>query len=71
MTPKERADFLIEKFKEIQYPDFQSEQQAKKCASILCDTIMDSNINLECDEPKRYIESVYNYYYLVKRQING
>jgi hypothetical protein len=71
MKPKEKADYLIQKFKEIQYPDFTSEQQAKKGASLLCDIIMDANMNLEGEEPKRYIEMVYNYYYLVKREING
>jgi hypothetical protein len=71
MTPEEKAVYLIERFKEIQYSDFTSEQQAKKAASILCDVIMDANMNLEGEEPKRYMEMVYNYYYLVKREING
>lgn len=71
MSPKERADYLIKKFMEIQYPDFTSEQQAKKGASLLCDEIMDANINLDGSNPKNHKEIVYNYYYNVKREING
>jgi hypothetical protein len=71
MSVPEKAQYLIEKFKDIQYPDFTSEQQAKKAASILCDEMMDANINLDGEQPKRYMEMVYDFYYNVKREING
>jgi hypothetical protein len=71
MNPKERAEYLIQKFKEIQYPDFTSEQQAKKGASLLCDEMMDANINLDGSQPKQHMQMVYDFYYNVKREING
>jgi hypothetical protein len=71
MSPREKADYLIQKYKDIQYPDFTSEQQAKKGASLLCDEMMDANINLDGEHPKRYMEMVHDFYYNVKREING
>jgi len=71
MSPRDKADYLIQKYKDIQYPDFTSEQQAKKGASLLCDEMMDANINLDGEHPKRYMEMVHDFYYNVKREING
>ena len=71
MTPKERADFLIDKFKEIQYPDFQSEQQAKQCALFVVDEILDiiedDGFTFAEYQDKKTIE----FWFEVKSKING
>jgi hypothetical protein len=33
--------------------------------------MMDANINLDGEHPKRYMEMVHDFYYNVKREING
>lgn len=64
-NPVDVAIELVDRFNEQKIED------AKKCAMIVCDVIMDANINLDGEQPKRYMEMVHDFYYNVKREING
>ena len=67
MNPNEKAIDILDRFKNVGM----SEDDSKKCALIVCDTMMDENINLEGSYPKNYMELIYNFYYNVKREIIG
>ena len=71
MTPKERADFLIDKFKEIQYPDFQSDQQAKRCALLVVDEILDIIEDDGFTFAEYHDKKTIEFWFEVKREING
>lgn len=65
--PTDVAIELLDRFQDIG----KNEEDAKKCALIVCDVLMDFNINLEGSQPRTYMEEVYNFYYNVKRNLIG
>ena len=67
MNPNEKALEILNRFRDIGM----SEDDSRKSALIVCDTLMDENINLEGSYPKHYMELIYNFYYNVKREIIG
>ena len=67
MNPNEKAIDILDRVRNIGM----NEDDSKKCALIVCDTMMDENINLEGSYPKNYMELIYNFYYNVKREIIG
>jgi hypothetical protein len=61
MTPKEKAKELVDKYKEFTEDIFaESYYQAKQCALIVVDEILDLNLGLSnCDENNWAIEKFY------------
>ena len=67
MNPNEKAIDILDRFRNVGM----SEDDSRKCGLIVCDTMMDENINLEGSQPRNYMNSIYDFYYNVKREIIG
>ena len=74
MTPKEKARELVAKFKPYSYSGRDEDREwrfenAKQCALIAVDEILNLDFNIKCDATERCINPVMNYWQEVKQEI--
>ncbi len=71
MTPKEKAKELVEKHRKVFGRTNKREMiyEAKQCALITVDEIIDLNFNINCDASEKCVNPVIKFYEQVKQEI--
>ena len=68
MTPKEKAIELFDKYDSFLYKEYNN-LEAKKCALIVVDEILNLGFDIRCDATERCVSPVMNYWQEVKQEI--